>query len=101
MVADDICVLGADSRVIPVAGWLKLWRASLDHLGESPDERNRVYSAEDKYRLYLENDAAQRPKLANLVFLSRGDTARIEPFGGFRDDCIDDGADLPGLHPAP
>jgi hypothetical protein len=70
IVSDDICVLEG-ARVIPVAGWLKLWRASLDHLGETPDERNRVYSADDKYRLYLPASGSQRPALANLVFLTR------------------------------
>ena len=70
IVSDDICVLDG-SRVIPVAGWLKLWRASLDHLGRKPDERNRVYTAEDKYRLYLPVGAAEPPALANLIILAR------------------------------
>ena len=76
IVSDDICVLEDDAasgemRVIPVAGWLKLWRASLNHLGETPDERNRVFSADDKYRLYLEAHAGDRPLLKNLVFLEK------------------------------
>jgi hypothetical protein len=98
IVSDDICLLApeaadsgetADLRVVPVAGWLKLWRASLHHLGESPDERHRVYSADDKYRLFLEARAEEearggrRPVLQNLVFLTRSaepnTTPRLEP----------------------
>jgi hypothetical protein len=79
VVADDICVLEGAASVVPVAGWLKLWRASLNHLGETPDERNRVYSADEKYRLYLESGAADQPALTNVIVLTRGDAARIEP----------------------
>ena len=60
-------------RVIPVAGWLKLWRQSLDHLGQAPDERHRVFLADDKFRLYLSPDPApEDATLAHLVFLTRG-----------------------------
>jgi hypothetical protein len=62
-------------RVIPVAGWLKLWRASLDHLGRTPDERHRVYSEDEKYRLFLAAAAEERPALGNLVFLAKADGA--------------------------
>ena len=88
IVSDDICVLDAEEatgemRVIPLAGWLKLWRASLNHLGETPNEKNRVYSEDDKYRLYLETNAGDRPKLTNLVFLTKaseaGTVPRLEP----------------------
>jgi hypothetical protein len=82
--SDDICLLADEAgemRVIPVAGWLKLWRTSLDHLGETPEERNRVYSEDDKYRLYLEAQAGDRPVLRNLVFLEKAaeGEARLEP----------------------
>lgn len=80
--SDDICVLEEDAgemRVIPVAGWLKLWRASLTHLGETPDEKNRVYSEDDKYRLYLETHAGDRLVLRNLVFLTKAVEAGGEP----------------------
>jgi hypothetical protein len=84
IVSDDICVLEAEAatgemRVIPVAGWLKLWRASLDHLGETPEEKNRVFSEDDKYRLYLETHAGDRPALTNLVFLAKAESAEEEP----------------------
>ena len=88
IVSDDICVLEAEPgtevmRVIPLAGWLKLWRASLNHLGEAPDEKNRVYSEDDKYRLYLETHAGDRLALKNLVFLTKaveaGGAPRLEP----------------------
>ncbi len=79
IVADDICVIEDGSRVLPVAGWLKLWRGSLEHLGETPEERNRVFSADDKYRVYLDTDASQRLTLANVILLTKGDAARLEP----------------------
>jgi hypothetical protein len=88
IVSDDICVLApqgeaGEMRVIPVAGWLKLWRASLEHLGRTPDERHRVYSEDDKYRLFLATEPEERPVLVNLVFLAKADgaeeKARLEP----------------------
>jgi hypothetical protein len=84
IVSDDICVLAAEGesgemRVIPVAGWLKLWRASLDHLGRTPDERHRVYSEDDKYRLFLGAETEERPVLANLVFLAKADGTEEKP----------------------
>lgn len=82
IVSDDICVLEDEAgqmRVVPVAGWLKLWRASLNHLGESPEEANRVYSEDDKYRLYLETHAGDGPMLRNLVFLTKSAEAAGEP----------------------
>lgn len=78
IVSDDICVLteeNGEMRVIPVAGWLKLWRGSLEHLGETPEEKNRVYSEDDKYRLYLESNAEHRLTLRNLVFLEKATEA--------------------------
>jgi hypothetical protein len=81
IVSDDICVLedqAGEMQVIPLAGWLKLWRASLNHLGETPEEKNRVYSEDDKYRLYLRTHARDRPALRNVVFLTRGTEARLE-----------------------
>jgi hypothetical protein len=74
IVSDDICLLepaGETMRVIPVAGWLKLWRQSLDYLGETPEERNRTYSTDDKYRVYLSQQSFASRKMANLVFLDR------------------------------
>ncbi len=78
VVSDDICVIEESSSVVPVAGWLKLWRKSLEHLGETPEERNRVFSADDKYRVYLETDKPQRLTLANVVLLKKGEAARLE-----------------------
>ena len=84
--ADDICLLQdtADGmRVVPVAGWLKLWRESMDYLGSPPDEENRVFVAEDKYRLYLEPPPSSPAKLQNVIVLLRAkdaqEQARLEP----------------------
>jgi hypothetical protein len=74
IVSDDICLLestATDLRVIPVAGWLKLWNQSLQFLGESPDEQHRVFSTDDKYRLFLADAASPQLRLARIVFLSR------------------------------
>ena len=79
IVSDDICLVdtaaGAKLRVIPVAGWLKLWRGSLEQIGETPDERQRVFSEEDKYRLHLGDgerpEVDQTTHLTNIVFLKR------------------------------
>jgi len=86
IVSDDICLLEdgpGGMGVVPVAGWVKLWRQSLDHLGEQPDERNRVFAADDKFRLYLDPITSGRPTLKNVVLLARaenaGDGPRLEP----------------------
>jgi hypothetical protein len=76
IVSDDICLLESvdndlPERVIPVAGWLKLWNESLQYLGETPVEQNRVYSTDDKFRIYLAESGSERPPLARVVFLSR------------------------------
>jgi hypothetical protein len=55
LVADDVCVLdfsGSGPRLIPVDRWVKLWRQTLEHLGEAPAALERTYSSDDKYRLY-------------------------------------------------
>jgi hypothetical protein len=73
IVSDDICLLrreGDAMRVVPVAGWLKLWRESFQHLGEMPDECNRIFSDDDKYRLYLQSSASQSLPLRHAVFLA-------------------------------
>jgi hypothetical protein len=90
IVADDICLLepaGSGTgplRVIPVAGWLKLWNESLEHLGETPEEQHRVFSTDDKFRLYLPaaKSSAQvsARQLARVVFLEKADPASpIQP----------------------
>ena len=81
IVADDICLIEpADTttgplRVIPVAGWLKLWNRSLEHLGETPEEQHRVFSTDDKFRLYLPPTEASRETsarhLTRVVFLEK------------------------------
>ncbi len=86
IISDDICLLAPPPtpHIIPVAGWLKLWRQSLDHLGQTPNELNRVFAADDKFRLYLTPPATSQPAtLRNLIFLARApsptDTARLQP----------------------
>ncbi len=89
VVSDDICLLQPDStsensasqalRVIPVAGWLKLWNQSLEYLGESPIESNRVYSTDDKFRLFLPDSGSQRLPLKRVVFLARAANPQARP----------------------
>lgn len=83
IVSDDICLLDpsdpANPCVIPVAGWLKLWNQSLEHLGQTPDERHRVFSTDDKYRVFLPPAGNVNRRLARLVFLERADSADAAP----------------------
>ena len=76
VVSDDICLLVPEAdglRVAPVAGWLKLWQESFDSLGEVPAEENRIFSATEKYRRYLEPAGEERLKLGNVVLLAQGE----------------------------
>jgi hypothetical protein len=72
VLADDLCLIDptpADEvMVIPVAPWLKLWRSSLQHLGEQADGLHRVFSEDDKYRLPLAGGLAPEP-IRTLIFL--------------------------------
>lgn len=82
IVSDDICLLQFDpdaTRVIPVAGWLKLWNESLQYLGETPSEQDRVYSKQDKYRLFLPVPGPDRPRLDRIVFLSKAPDPHAQP----------------------
>ena len=82
IVSDDICLLdpGADPpRVICVAGWLKLWRQSFDHIGEIPEEQHRVFSTDDKFRLFLPaTDPAPRI-LHRVVLLEKAPSSDAAP----------------------
>ena len=86
IVSDDICLLvpGPDGlKVVPVAGWLKLWRESFTRLDTQPNEANRTFSEDDKYRHYLPSTQQPRLPLRNLVFLARSSepaaAPRLEP----------------------
>jgi hypothetical protein len=82
IVSDDICLLETDAavmRVVPVAGWLKLWNESLQYLGETPSEQDRVYTKQDKYRIYLTDTGAERPPLKRVVFLAKDPDAQAQP----------------------
>ena len=87
ILSDDICVLeqsdrpGQGTRVVPVAGWLKLWRESLNHLGETPEERNRTFSSDDKYRVYLAPDSGPAPRLplGRIVLLAKSEFEDAAP----------------------
>ena len=54
LVADDICLLDPAAlfvrRVLPVAPWLKLWRASLEALGQGTEGLTQTFTEEDKFR---------------------------------------------------
>ncbi len=72
VLADDVCLVDpttADqAMVIPTAPWLKLWRDSLQHLGEQAEGLQRVFSEDDKYRLPLASALAPEP-IRKLIFL--------------------------------
>jgi hypothetical protein len=83
IVSDDICLLDptdpANPRVIPVAGWLKLWNQSLEHLGHTPEEEHRVYSTDDKYRVFLPGPEDAPRRLTRVVFLGKSESAEAPP----------------------
>jgi hypothetical protein len=72
VLADDVCVIDpapADKlMVIPAAPWLKLWRNSLQQLGEQAEGLQQVFSEDDKYRLPLSRGLAPEP-ISKLIFL--------------------------------
>jgi hypothetical protein len=76
VLADDICLIDFahkdQAMAIPTAPWLKLWRNSLQTLGQQPDGLERVFSEDDKYRLPLENVLQPEP-IGKLVFLETGE----------------------------
>ena len=81
VVADDICLVDTQvsglPAVIPVAPWLKLWRASLLQLGRQPEGLEQVFSEDDKYRLPLEgavhSNPLERRPVDKLIFLERSE----------------------------
>lgn len=86
IVSDDICLLQPQSepepnamRVIPVAGWLKLWNQSLQFLGEAPLEENRVFSADDKFRLFLPDTGFGPLRLGRVLFLDKAADTQAHP----------------------
>jgi hypothetical protein len=83
VVSDDICLIDpsnpANPRVIPVAGWLKLWNQSLEHLGQAADERHRVFSTDDKYRVHLPPSSNTTRGLARIFFLDRTESPEAVP----------------------
>ncbi|MGI8771659.1 MAG: hypothetical protein ACR2JE_09495 [Acidobacteriaceae bacterium] len=76
VVCDDICLIDPaaplERRVRPVAHWLKLWRSTMDVLGEQPDLRMRTFTEDDKYRVGLADDETPLP-LAELIILRKMD----------------------------
>lgn len=78
VIADDVCLIDpaaeGEVMVTPVAPWLKLWRSSLHTLGRDEIGLERVFSAEDKFRLPLTSAADPQPIRA-LIFLDSEDKA--------------------------
>jgi len=84
IVADDICLLQSDAdskamRVVPVAGWLKLWSQSLQYLGETANEQDRIFSKNDKFRLYLPGPESSGLRLTRVVFLAQDPDPLAQP----------------------
>jgi hypothetical protein len=79
VIADDICLIDPSlpgaMMVAPTAPWLKLWRRSLEHLGQPADALARVFSEDDKYRLPLGQTTEPQP-LRTLMFLAHDAAAR-------------------------
>jgi hypothetical protein len=82
IVSDDICLLESqrdEMRVVPVAGWLKLWNETLQYLGETPAEQNRIFSRHDKYRVFLPDAGCDRSRLGQVVFLAKDPDPQAQP----------------------
>ncbi len=82
--SDDICLLeeaAGEMRAVPVAGWLKLWRQSLEHLAIDPKQGARVFAKEDKFRMSVDGAEMNALPLRTLVFLARaeGGEPRLVP----------------------
>ena len=77
VVADDVCLIDPSpanqAMVIPTAPWLKLWRNSLQNLGQPTEGLERVFSEDDKYRWPLTELRDPQP-IHTLIFLE-GDEA--------------------------
>ena len=72
VLADDVCLVdtlaSGPAMVYPTAPWLKLWRNSLENLGKQVRGLERVFSADDKYRMPLVSSLLPEP-IARVVFL--------------------------------
>ena len=82
--SDDICLLkesAGEMRAVPLAGWLKLWRQSLEHLAMRAEIGARVFAKEDKFRIALDGAQREPLPLQSLVFLARAEdgVARLLP----------------------
>ena len=74
--SDDICLLEENSgemRAVPLAGWLKLWRQSLEYLALNPQQGARVFAKEDKFRMPVDGAEMEPLPLRTLVFLARAE----------------------------
>ena len=84
VVCDDICLIDptapVELRVHPVAHWLKLWRSTLEVLGEQPDPGMRTFTEDDKYRVAQDYDPAPLP-LSEIVVLGATDPRENPPVG--------------------
>ena len=82
--ADDICLLREKAEgmnTVPVAEWLKLWRGTMEALGQDVRAQDRTYSDEDKYKVYRAAETGREDSavLRNVVFVERGEgAARLE-----------------------
>lgn len=82
IVADDICLVDSsvsgEPFVIPTAPWLKLWRASLQQLGQPIEGLDQIFSEDDKFRVPiggpLTGNASVRQAIRKLIFI--GDLAK-------------------------
>jgi hypothetical protein len=82
IVSDDICLIDPapdPPQVIPVAGWLKLWTESFEHIGETPEQEHRVFSTDDKYRLFLPPSGSGPRTLRRVILLERSSNSEAQP----------------------
>jgi energy-coupling factor transporter ATP-binding protein EcfA2 len=72
VISDDICLVEdvplSEPSVVPVAPSIKLWKRTLDLLGEGQKDLQRVHSKYDKYRLPVV-EVSDRFPLRHIIFL--------------------------------
>jgi energy-coupling factor transporter ATP-binding protein EcfA2 len=80
VISDDICLVDdvplSEPSVVPVAPSIKLWKQTLDLLGEGLKDHPRVYSKYDKYRLPAA-EVTDRLPLRHVLFLEWDGVATV------------------------
>ncbi|QUL37819.1 hypothetical protein [Erythrobacter sp. JK5] len=79
MLADDVCPIGADGRVLPGMPRAKLWLDTAQRLGIDTSELARVREADPKFNLPIGDDQCRKPQAIGAFFwLVPEDVAQVQ-----------------------